>query len=174
MTDKPKLPKLRNNSISNNLHTQKKDYATVLRYLQTHYSTYTIGYSICEKINPANCSSAAITVRVLAAVIDAVNDGRTDDGSGPWGKKINHPRQIEFARLNLTYTVMSKRKLLKMVEGGYVEGWDDPRMLTISGLRRRGYTPASIRNFCGLIGLGKRESWIDMGVLENAVRDDLN
>lgn len=85
-----------------------------------------------------------------------------------------HPRQIEFARLNLTYTVMSKRKLLKMVEGNYVEGWDDPRMLTISGLRRRGYTPASIRQFCDTIGIGKRESWIDMGVLENAIREDLN
>ncbi|GAB6193786.1 glutamine--tRNA ligase/YqeY domain fusion protein [Desulfocastanea catecholica] len=85
-----------------------------------------------------------------------------------------HPRQIEFARLNLTYTVMSKRKLLKMVEGSYVEGWDDPRMLTISGLRRRGYTPASIRNFCRTIGIGKSESRIDMGVLENEIRDDLN
>ncbi|RPH39677.1 MAG: glutamine--tRNA ligase/YqeY domain fusion protein, partial [Desulfobulbaceae bacterium] len=85
-----------------------------------------------------------------------------------------HPQQIEFARLNLTYTVMSKRKMLQLVEGGYVDGWDDPRMLTISGLRRRGYTPASIRNFCSLIGIGKKESWIDMGVLENAVRDDLN
>lgn len=85
-----------------------------------------------------------------------------------------HPRQIEFARLNLTYTVMSKRKLLQLVEGGYVNGWDDPRMLTISGLRRRGYTPASIRNFCQEIGIGKRESWIDMGVLENSIRNDLN
>ena len=85
-----------------------------------------------------------------------------------------HPRQIEFARLNLTYTVMSKRKLLQLVEEGYVDGWDDPRMLTISGLRRRGYTPASIRNFCHTIGIGKRESWIDMGVLENSIRDDLN
>jgi len=85
-----------------------------------------------------------------------------------------HPRQIEFARLNLTYTVMSKRKLLKLVEGNYVSGWDDPRMLTISGLRRRGYTPASIRNFCKTIGIGKSESRIDMGVLENEVRDDLN
>ncbi len=85
-----------------------------------------------------------------------------------------HPRQIEFARLNLTYTVMSKRKLLKMVEGKYVDGWDDPRMLTISGLRRRGYTPTSIRNFCKTIGIGKSESRIDMGVLENEIRGDLN
>ncbi len=86
----------------------------------------------------------------------------------------NHPRQIEFARLNINYTVTSKRKLLQLVNEKQVSGWDDPRMLTISGLRRRGYTPASIRNFCTTIGMGKRESWIDMGVLENAIRDDLN
>jgi glutaminyl-tRNA synthetase len=85
-----------------------------------------------------------------------------------------HPRQIEFARLNLTYTVMSKRKLLQLVDEHHVDGWDDPRMLTISGLRRRGYTPRSIRKFCDLIGIGKKQSWIDMGVLENAARDDLN
>jgi len=85
-----------------------------------------------------------------------------------------HPRQIEFARLNLTYTVLSKRKLLKIVEGKHVEGWDDPRMLTISGLRRRGYTPAAIRNFCKIIGIGKSDSRIDMGVLENEIRNDLN
>ncbi len=85
-----------------------------------------------------------------------------------------HPRQIEFARLNLSFTVMSKRKLLKMVVGNYIDGWDDPRMLTISGLRRRGYTPASLRNFCKTIGIGKSESRIDMGVLENEIRSDLN
>ena len=89
-------------------------------------------------------------------------------------KTPNHPRQIEFARLNINYTVTSKRKLLQLVDEGKVSGWDDPRMLTISGLRRRGYTPASLRNFCATIGIGKRESWIDMGVLENAIRDDLN
>ncbi|MDH3392154.1 MAG: glutamine--tRNA ligase/YqeY domain fusion protein, partial [Desulfobulbaceae bacterium] len=85
-----------------------------------------------------------------------------------------HPRQYEFARLNINYTVMSKRKLLQLVNENHVQGWDDPRMLTISGLRRRGYTPAAIRNFCDTIGVGKRDSWIDMGVLENAIRDDLN
>ena len=85
-----------------------------------------------------------------------------------------HPRQIEFARLNLTYTVMSKRKLMQLVQEDHVSGWDDPRMLTVSGLRRRGYTPASIREFCREIGIGKKESWIDMGVLENTVRNDLN
>jgi glutaminyl-tRNA synthetase len=85
-----------------------------------------------------------------------------------------HPRQIEFARLNLTYTVMSKRKLLQLVNENHVDGWDDPRMLTISGLRRRGYTPKAVRSFCNQIGIGKRESWIDMSILENGVRDDLN
>ncbi len=86
----------------------------------------------------------------------------------------NHPRQIEFARLNINYTVTSKRKLLQLVNEGHVTGWDDPRMLTISGLRRRGYTPAAIRSFCATVGIGRRESWIDMGVLENAAREDLN
>lgn len=85
-----------------------------------------------------------------------------------------HPRQIEFSRLNLTYTVMSKRKLLQLVQEGHVTGWNDPRMLTISGLRRRGYPPAAIRNFCELIGVSKKDSRIDMGVLENCVREDLN
>jgi len=85
-----------------------------------------------------------------------------------------HPRQIEFARLNLTYTVMSKRKLLQLVSEKHVDGWDDPRMLTISGLRRRGYTPESIRSFCHTIGIGKKASWIDMSVLEKSIRDDLD
>ncbi len=84
------------------------------------------------------------------------------------------PRQIEFARLNLTYTIMSKRKLLELVEGGYVNGWDDPRMPTISGLRRRGYTPASIRLFSDRVGIAKRKNIIDVGLLEWAVREDLN
>jgi glutaminyl-tRNA synthetase len=88
--------------------------------------------------------------------------------------EIHHPRQIEFARLNLTYTVMSKRKLLEMVENNYVKGWDDPRMPTISGMRRRGYTPDSIRNFCSQIGVAKADSVIDLAYLEHFVREDLN
>ncbi len=88
--------------------------------------------------------------------------------------EIYHPRQIEFARLNLTYTVMSKRKLLQLVQEKHVSGWDDPRMPTISGLRRRGYTPESIRNFCEQIGVAKFHSTIDVTVLENSVRDHLN
>jgi glutaminyl-tRNA synthetase len=85
-----------------------------------------------------------------------------------------HPQQIEFARLNLNYTVMSKRKLLELVTEKLVDGWDDPRMPTLVGLRRRGYTPESIRNFCETIGVGKSDSLIDMSILEDAVREDLN
>jgi glutaminyl-tRNA synthetase len=84
------------------------------------------------------------------------------------------PRQIEFARLNLTYTVMSKRKLLELVQQGHVHGWDDPRMPTIVGMRRRGYTPAAIRAFCDRIGVAKRENVVDVALLEHAVREDLN
>lgn len=84
------------------------------------------------------------------------------------------PRQIEFARLNLTNTVTSKRKLRQLVEEGYVAGWDDPRMPTISGLRRRGYTPAAIRHFCEEIGVAKANSLVDVAMLEHCVRDDLN
>jgi glutaminyl-tRNA synthetase len=83
-------------------------------------------------------------------------------------------KQYEFARLNLTYTVMSKRKLLQLVNEGHVEDWDDPRMPTISGLRRRGYTPASVREFCERIGVAKRENLIDVGLLEFCIREDLN
>jgi glutaminyl-tRNA synthetase len=84
------------------------------------------------------------------------------------------PRQYEFARLNLNYTVMSKRKLLQLVQQGHVSGWDDPRMPTISGLRRRGHTPESIRDFCGRIGVAKKENVIDAAQLEHSVREDLN
>jgi glutaminyl-tRNA synthetase len=85
-----------------------------------------------------------------------------------------HPRQIEFARLNLSYTVLSKRKLITLVENRHVSGWDDPRMPTISGLRRRGYTPESIRSFCDRIGVAKRDSMVDMALLEYCIREDLN
>lgn len=88
--------------------------------------------------------------------------------------EVHHPQQIEFARLNLTYTVMSKRKLLQIVNEGLVSGWSDPRMPTISGLRKRGYTPESIRNFCDRIGLAKRESTVDIALLEYCLREHLN
>lgn len=92
-----------------------------------------------------------------------------------YGKEIHgRPQQIEFARLNLTYTVMSKRKLRLLVEKGVVGGWDDPRMPTISGLRRRGYTPEAIRDFCDRIGVAKRNSTVDIALLEHCIREDLN
>jgi len=88
--------------------------------------------------------------------------------------QVYHPQQIEFARLSLSYTVLSKRKLLQLVQAGFVEGWDDPRMPTLSGLRRRGYTPQAIRDFCNHIGVSKTNSIIDLALLEHFIRKDLN
>ena len=88
--------------------------------------------------------------------------------------EVYHPQQIEFARLNLTYTIMSKRMLLELVEGGYVNGWDDPRLPTISGMRRRGYSPDAIKNFCKRIGVAKVNSIVDIEFLEHCLREDLN
>lgn len=104
--------------------------------------------------------------------IEAINEGR--GSASEWGERIVHPQQIEFAKLRPTYTVMSKRNLLKMVQDGMVAGWDDPRMPTISGYRRRGYTPESIRSFCEEIGVTKFDAMIDIGRLENAARAHLN
>jgi len=87
---------------------------------------------------------------------------------------VYHPQQIEFARLNLSYTVLSKRKLVRLVTEGHVDGWDDPRMPTITGLRRRGYTPESIRDFCDRIGVARRDSTVDIALLEHCLREDLN
>jgi glutaminyl-tRNA synthetase len=88
--------------------------------------------------------------------------------------RIHHPQQIEFARLNLTHTALSKRKLLQLVQQKYVTGWDDPRMPTLAGMRRRGYTPEAIRNFCDRIGVAKRNSTVDIAMLEHCLREDLN
>jgi len=89
-------------------------------------------------------------------------------------KLESHPQQIEFARLNLSYTVISKRRLIELVENGSVSGWDDPRLPTLAGMRRRGYTPEAIHNFCDRIGVAKNDSMIDVALLEHCVRDDLN
>jgi glutaminyl-tRNA synthetase len=88
--------------------------------------------------------------------------------------EVYHPQQIEFARLNLSYTVLSKRRLIALVRDGHVSGWDDPRMPTLSGLRRRGFTPEAIRNFCDRIGVAKRDSMVDIALLEHCLREDLN
>ncbi len=103
-------------------------------------------------------------------VVDNIPRGEPPFGIPPESR----PRQYEFARRNFEYTVVSKRKLLELVNGGYVSGWDDPRMPTLAGLRRRGYTPESVRSFCQLIGVGKAENRADIGVLEYAIRNDLN
>jgi glutaminyl-tRNA synthetase len=101
--------------------------------------------------------------------------GAVPKGSANGGEPVNYrPHQFEFARLNLTYTMLSKRKLLELVKGNHVSGWDDPRMPTIGGFRRRGYTPEAIRNFATEVGVTKFDSIIDMARLENALRDDLN
>ena len=122
-----------------------------------------------EKITHSICTLEFENHRPLYDwFIDAVNEGRAE------AKKIWHPQQIEFARLNLTYTMLSKRKLLQLVQEGIVSGWDDPRMPTISGFRRRGYTPQAIRAFCKHIGVNKFNSTVDIGLLENFLREDLN
>jgi glutaminyl-tRNA synthetase len=89
-------------------------------------------------------------------------------------KLDSHPQQIEFARLNLSYTILSKRRLIELVQQGAVAGWDDPRMPTIAGMRRRGYPPEAIRSFCGRIGVAKNENLVDVSLLEHCVREDLN
>jgi glutaminyl-tRNA synthetase len=122
-----------------------------------------------EKITHSLCSLEFENHRPLYHwFIDAVNKDRPRD------KQIWHPEQIEFARLNLTYTMMSKRKLRALVEENLVRGWDDPRMPTLSGFRRRGYTPESIRAFCRQIGMNKFNSTTDIQLLESFLRDDLN
>src|SRR5438477_4877884 len=122
-----------------------------------------------EKITHSICTLEFENHRPLYDwFIDAVNEGR------PKEKQIWHPQQIEFARLNLTYTMLSKRKLLQLVQEKIVSGWDDPRMPTISGYRRRGSTPEAIRAFCARIGVSRFEGTIDMHWLEDAIREDLN
>ncbi|HEY3789639.1 MAG TPA: glutamine--tRNA ligase/YqeY domain fusion protein [Urbifossiella sp.] len=122
-----------------------------------------------EKITHSICTLEFENHRPLYDwFIDAINEGR------PKEKEIWHPQQIEFARLNLTYTMLSKRKLLQLVNEKIVSGWDDPRMPTISGFRRRGYTPEAVRAFCKHIGVNKMNSNVDVQVLENFLREDLN
>ena len=104
--------------------------------------------------------------------LNAINAERGPDS--PWGPPVHDPQEIEFARLNLNYTVMSKRKLLELVKQGHVRGWDDPRMPTICGLRRRGYTPEAIREFCARVGVAKFEGVSDVALLEHCAREHLN
>ncbi len=134
------------------------------------YPMYDWAHGQSDSIENVTHSICTLEFENHRPLYDWYLDRIKDDNPG----KIQHPQQIEFARLNLTYTVMSKRRLLELVRDKHVSGWDDPRMPTICGLRRRGYTPESIRLFCDRIGVAKFNSTIDMVVLENAVREDLN
>jgi glutaminyl-tRNA synthetase len=128
------------------------------------YPTYDFTHGICDSNEGITHSICTLEFEVHRPLYD-------------WILKelgIHHPQQIEFARLNLSHTVLSKRKLLELVEKKYVSGWDDPRMPTISGLRRRGYTAESIRRFCETIGVSKTDSIIELSVLENSIREELN
>ncbi len=129
------------------------------------YPTYDFTHCLCDSIEGITHSICTLEFEDHRPLYDWV----LDQLDVPC-----HPQQIEFARLNLSHTVMSKRKLLELVEEGLVQAWDDPRMPTISGLRRRGYTPESIRDFCERIGVAKRESTVDIALLEHCLREDLN
>jgi len=128
------------------------------------YPTYDWAHGQCDSIEGITHSICTLEFEVHRPLYDWFLDQLG----------IHHPQQIEFARLNVSHTVLSKRKLLELVEQGFVSGWDDPRMPTISGLRRRGYTPESIRAFCDIIGVARANSIVDEGVLENCLRGELN
>jgi glutaminyl-tRNA synthetase len=128
------------------------------------YPTYDFTHGICDSIEGITHSICTLEFEVHRPLYDWILDELG----------IHHPQQIEFARLNVSHTLLSKRKLLELVEKKYVSGWDDPRMPTISGFRRRGYTPGSIRKFCEQIGVSKVDSIIELNVLENSIREELN
>ena len=129
------------------------------------YPTYDYAHCVSDYIEGVTHSLCTLEFENNRAVYDWVLDTL---GLDP------RPEQTEFARLNLSYTVLSKRKLLQLVEEGYVNGWNDPRMPTLSGLRRRGYTPEAIRSFCEQIGVARRDNTVDIAHLEHSIRDDLN
>jgi glutaminyl-tRNA synthetase len=128
------------------------------------YPMYDFTHCLSDSIEGITHSICTLEFEINRALYDWVLDQL----------EVYHPRQIEFARLNLNFTVLSKRKLIRLVEEGHVSGWDDPRMPTISGLRRRGYTSESIRSFCDRIGVAKADSTVDMALLEYCIREDLN
>ena len=132
------------------------------------YPMYDFAHGQSDYIEGITHSLCTLEFEVHRPLYDWFLDQILDDPKG------YRPRQTEFARLNLNYTIMSKRKLLQLVEEGHVSGWDDPRMPTISGMRRRGYTPTSIRNFSEKVGIAKRNNIIDVALLEHSVREDLN
>jgi glutaminyl-tRNA synthetase len=141
---------------------------------ETHYRTSDI-WCIYPMYDFAHCLSDSIEgITHSICTLEFENNRPLYDWFLEELKIKNRPQQIEFARLNLSYTIMSKRKLLELVEKKIVSGWDDPQMPTISGMRRRGYTPEAIRDFCDRIGVAKNDSTVDMALLENCVREDLN
>lgn len=131
------------------------------------YPMYDYAHGQCDYIEGITHSLCTLEFEVHRPLYDWFLDQIAEEG-------VVRPRQIEFARLKLSYTIMSKRKMLELVKNKLVRGWDDPRMPTLSGLRRRGYTPESIRNFAEIIGITKVDGVIDVGLLEHSVRDDLN
>lgn len=131
------------------------------------YPMYDFTHCISDALERITHSLCTLEFEDHRPLYDWVLDQLTD-------KVPCHPQQIEFARLNLTYSIMSKRKMIDLVENGLVSGWDDPRMNTLAGLRRRGYTPSAIRIFAERIGISKADSWIDMTLLEDCLREDLN
>ena len=133
------------------------------------YPTYDYAHPISDAIEGITHSLCTLEFEDHRPLYDWVVDNVRHDAAFR-----SRPQQIEFARLNLNYTVMSKRKLLALVERKLVNGWDDPRMPTLAGLRRRGYTPEAIRDFCARIGIAKKENVIDVALLEHTVREDLN
>jgi glutaminyl-tRNA synthetase len=133
------------------------------------YPTYDYAHPISDAIEGITHSLCTLEFEDHRPLYDWVVEHFRGRDASP-----SRPRQIEFARLNLNYTVMSKRKMLALVKQGHVAGWDDPRMPTIAGIRRRGYTPAAIRDFCSRIGVAKKENVIDIALLEATVREDLN
>jgi len=128
------------------------------------YPTYDFTHCICDSIEGITHSICTLEFEVHRQLYDWILDELG----------IQHPQQIEFARLNLSHTILSKRRLLELVEKKYVSGWNDPRMPTISGFRKRGYTPGSIRKFCDQIGVAKADSIVDLVLLENSIREELN
>lgn len=128
------------------------------------YPTYDFTHGLCDSLEGITHSICTLEFEVHRPLYDWILDQLS----------VHHPQQIEFARLNLSHTVLSKRKLLELVEKKYVNGWDDPRMPTLSGFRRRGYTPESIRKFCDNIGVARVDSIVDLVVLENGIREELN
>ncbi len=156
---------------SPNLHMRDPVLYRILKAKHPHtdgvwciYPTYDFAHCLEDSIEGITHSLCTLEFEVHRPLYDWILDKLG----------IHHPQQIEFARLNMTYTVMSKRKLINLINEGYVDGWDDPRLPTVRGMRRRGVTPASIRNFCERIGVTKYDSLTDTALLEHFIRDDLN